>query len=72
MNPVRRDELIRRLRKFGYKGPFPGPRHPFMKKGNHKLKIPNEHSNSKEIGSPLLDNILKQAGISREEWERLD
>ena len=37
-----------------------------MIKGNLVLTIPNPHK--KEIGVDLLQRILKQAGISREEW----
>jgi UDP-N-acetylmuramyl pentapeptide synthase len=32
-----------------------------------RLTIPNPHQG--EIGKDLLSRILKQAGISREEWE---
>lgn len=37
-----------------------------MVKENLVLTIPNPHR--KEIGVDLLVRILKQAGISREEW----
>lgn len=34
-----------------------------------RLTIPNPHGG--EIGRPLLIRLLRQAGIDREEWERL-
>jgi hypothetical protein len=34
-----------------------------------RLTIPNPHQG--EIGSAFLLRILRQAGISREEWEQL-
>jgi hypothetical protein len=37
-----------------------------MIKGNRVLTIPNPHK--KDIGVPLLIRILRQAGISRNEW----
>ncbi len=69
MEPVSRRELIKRLRKLGFQGPFSGGKHSYMSRGKHKLRIPNPHS-EEDIYSPLLDNIiLRQAKISREEWE---
>ena len=41
-------------------------KHEFMHKGKQKVRIPNPHRG--DIGVDLLDNVLKQAGISREEW----
>ncbi|MEW5866318.1 MAG: type II toxin-antitoxin system HicA family toxin [Bacillota bacterium] len=69
MGPVSRPELIRRLRNLGYAGPFHiGGRHPaIMIRDRKKLHIPNEHQS--DIGVELLRRILKQAGISDEEWE---
>jgi hypothetical protein len=39
-----------------------------MIKGQLRLTIPNPHQG--EISVDLLGKILKQAGISREEWSR--
>jgi len=38
-------------------------------KGDLRLTLPNP--NQGEIGRDLLSRILKQAGISRDEWEKL-
>jgi hypothetical protein len=46
--PVKRDVLIRCLRKFGFDGPYSGGKHPFMVKGDLALTIPNPHH--KDIG----------------------
>jgi hypothetical protein len=40
-----------------------------MWKGQLKVSIPNPHR--REIGRNLLAIILREAGISRDEWERL-
>lgn len=40
-----------------------------MIKGNLTITIPNPHKS--EIGRELLFRILKQANISKEEWERI-
>jgi predicted RNA binding protein YcfA (HicA-like mRNA interferase family) len=40
-----------------------------MLKGELKLTIPNPHQG--DISSSLLNRILRQANISRDEWEAL-
>jgi hypothetical protein len=40
-----------------------------MVKGARRITIPNPHGSA--IGRQLLGEVLRQAGISREEWERL-
>ncbi|MFA0751336.1 MAG: hypothetical protein SLRJCFUN_001739 [Candidatus Fervidibacter sp.] len=64
--PVSRRELIRKLRRLGFEGPFSGKKHEYMRKGNIRIIIPNPHG--RDIGTVLLRQILKQAGISIEEW----
>jgi predicted RNA binding protein YcfA (HicA-like mRNA interferase family) len=66
--PVKREVLIKCFRKFGFDGPYSGGKHPFMVKGDLTLTIPNPHH--KDIGKEFLTRILRQAGISREEWEK--
>jgi predicted RNA binding protein YcfA (HicA-like mRNA interferase family) len=68
--PISRRNLIRALRNAGYDGPFSGKRHEFMRnpEGN-RVVIPNPHKG--DIGSALLIQILRQANISRDEWEAI-
>ena len=68
MPSISRRELIRRLRALGFEGPFSGGRHQFMSKGRFKLRIPNPHQHT--ISIALLNELLRQAGIDRDEWER--
>jgi len=63
---ISRRELIRKFRALGYIGPFSGGKHQFMVKGEQKIRIPNPHRG--EIGTGLLKEILRQAGISDNEW----
>ena len=67
--PISRRDLIRGLRQAGFDGPYAGGKHPFMLKGDLTLTVPNPHQSA--IGRELLARILRQAGISREEWERM-
>jgi predicted RNA binding protein YcfA (HicA-like mRNA interferase family) len=62
-------ELIRKLRKLGYSGPYSGGKHQFMIKGEQKIRIPNPHK-SKDINISLVKEILRQAKINQEEWEK--
>jgi predicted RNA binding protein YcfA (HicA-like mRNA interferase family) len=66
---ITRRELIRYLRQLGFDGPYSGGKHQFMSRGNLTLRIPNPHQ--ADIGRELLIRILRQAGISRDEWELL-
>jgi predicted RNA binding protein YcfA (HicA-like mRNA interferase family) len=67
LSPVSRRELIRRLKELGFEGPFSGGRHEFLVRGQLRLTLPNPHQG--EIGKELLIRILRQANISRGEWE---
>ena len=67
--PTSRRELIRGLRAVGFEGPFSGGKHQFMVRGDVVLTIPNPHGG--DIGVGLLARVLRQAGVSRVEWERI-
>jgi len=59
-------QLVKRLKYFGFKGPFSGGKHPYMIRNDLVLTLPNPHKN--EISIDLLIRILKQADIKRNEW----
>ena len=65
--PVSRRELVATLRRLGFEGPYSGGKHEFMVRSAIVLTIPNPHRG--DIGINLLKIILRQAGISRAEWE---
>ncbi len=67
--PIKRRELIRFLKRLGFAGPYSGGKHQFMVKDTQTLRIPNPHQG--DIGKELLTRILRQARITRAEWERL-
>lgn len=66
LHPVSWRELVQRFHELGFEGPFAGGRHPQMKRGSLTVIIPNPHEG--DIGVGLLKRLLRQAGISREEW----
>ena len=66
LGPLSWGELVRRLRELGFEGPYAGGRHPQMRRGELTLVLPNPHGG--DIGVGLLVRILRQAGVTREEW----
>ncbi len=69
LGPVSRAALIRWLRQLGFEGPFAGGRHQFMLGRGRRLILPNPHQG--DVGPALLVRILRQGGVSRDEWEAL-
>ncbi len=67
--PISVRKIIQNLRQLGFIGPYSGSRHMFMIKGNLKLRVPNPHQG--DISKSLLSEILRQAGISVSEWNKL-
>ena len=68
--PLSRRKMIKKLRRLGFLGPKSATRHEYMIKGNCKIFIPNPHGN-KDIGVPIIKAIIKQLGISRDEFLNL-
>ena len=69
LGPIKRKDLISILKQLHFEGPYSGGKHQFLIKGNLRLTIPNPHQS--DIGANLLFKILKQAGITKEIWEKL-
>jgi len=69
--PIRRKDLLVFLKKLGFTGPYSGGKHEFMVRASDSLRlaIPNPHKG--EIGKDLLAEILREAGISHQDWEKL-
>ena len=67
--PIKRDDFIRYFKQLGFDGPYSGRKHQLMIKGNLTIRLPNPHRS--DIGKELLGRVLRQAHVSREEWEKL-
>ena len=67
--PISRRELIRRLREFGWNGPFPGNRHQDMIKQGKRIQIPNPHRG--DLDWSLVNRLLKQEEIDHEQWKKI-
>lgn len=66
--PISRRELIRCLRRLGFDGPESGARHQIMIRGELRLALPNPHR-YRDIDDALLRRILRQAGVSPQEFD---
>ncbi len=67
--PISRRDLVKKFRKLGFAGPYSGGRHQFMTKGRLKIRVPNPHK-SGEISDALLHEVLRQAGITKEDFNK--
>ncbi len=67
LSPVPRRELVRRLRRLGFSGPYAGAKHQFMERGAIRVRIPTPHRGN--IGVSLLSEVLRTASVTLEEWE---
>lgn len=67
--PIKHREMLRRLRALGWVGPYRRGPHPFMARGEDRLTIPNPHHG--DIDWSLMKRLLRQAGASAQEWDRL-
>jgi predicted RNA binding protein YcfA (HicA-like mRNA interferase family) len=71
--PCKRRDFIKKLRKFGFVGPYSGTRHQFVVFENHRMTIPS----NAEYSVPQLrmmirevENILNRK-IDLDEWNKL-
>ncbi len=62
-------KLVQKFRELGFDGPYSGGRHLFMVKGELKIRIPNPHRT--DISKHLVAEILRQAEISKKDWEKI-
>ena len=67
--PINRRDLIAYFRQLGFEGPYAGAKDQIMHKGDVTIRVPNPHAG--DIGRSLLASLLRQAGIDRDEWEKL-
>ena len=61
-------KLVQKFRRLGFSGPYSGGHHLFMAKDSHKVRIPNSHRG--DISASLVTEILRQAGISQNDWDK--
>lgn len=68
-NSISWRKFVQKFRRLGFDGPYAGGRHLFMKNRDLKVIIPNPHG--QDIPKNLVSEVLRQADISYEEWEKV-
>lgn len=69
LRPLKYRELISKLRKLGWTGPYSGLKHPHFVLGNRRIRFPNDHG--KEVTKRVVRDIVDQIGITVEEFFKL-
>jgi len=62
---------MRKLKKLGFTGPFPGGRHLRMVHPQMGKIIPVPVHKGKDVSVGLVREIIRELGISREDWIKL-
>ncbi len=60
--------VIQKLRRLGFEGPFGGGKHVFMRHPVTRVKITVPVHQGRDIPLGTLRAIVRQAGVSVEEW----
>lgn len=71
LSPLKSRQVVRKLRKLGYEGPYPGGRHMRMINRETGQIIPIPMHGGKDVSVGLIRAIIRQIGITPEEWLRL-
>ncbi len=66
--PISVRELIRKLREFGWEGPYHKGKHPHMVQNGRRLKIPNPHGT--DISGDLIERHSAECGNDSGRVER--
>ena len=71
LTPLKAEEVMKKLRRLGFSGPFPGGKHVRMVHLEKAKIIPVPVHKGKDVSVGLIREIINELGISREEWIRL-
>lgn len=69
LKPISRKELIRKLKRAGFSGPFSGAKHQYMLRSRLKIFIPNPHG--KDIGLKIIKRVIVDINTSDKEFGEL-
>ncbi len=71
LTPLKPGAVVRKLRQRGFSGPFPGGKHQRMVNLSTGQIIPIPMHKGKDIGVGLIREIIRELGVTREEWLEL-
>ena len=71
LTPERPTEVIRKLRRLGFEGPYGGGKHVVMRhpQTRKRISVPMHGSRTLPLGTPRA--VVREAGSTTEEWRRL-
>jgi predicted RNA binding protein YcfA (HicA-like mRNA interferase family) len=69
--PLKPNEVIKKLRRLGFVGPFPGGKHKRMVHFQKKKIVPIPFHKGRNVSVGVIREIINEVGISREEWIKL-
>jgi len=68
LHPEKPQDVVKKLRRLGYEGPFGGGKHVFMRHPETRQKIAIPWHRGRTIPVGTLRAILRQVGVTRDEW----
>jgi predicted RNA binding protein YcfA (HicA-like mRNA interferase family) len=68
LTPLKASAVVRKLRQLGFDGPLPGGKHRRMVHPDTGQIIPIPIHKGKDVGLGLIREIVRELGITREEW----
>jgi len=71
LTPLKPQEVVRKLSRLGYEGPYPGGRHRRMVNLQTGKVIPIPFHKGRDVSVGLIREILNEVGITREQWLKL-
>ena len=71
LTPLKPGDVIRKLRKLGFNGPFPGGKHVRMVHTETGKIIPIPVHKGRDVSVGLIREIINAIGISRKKWIEL-
>jgi predicted RNA binding protein YcfA (HicA-like mRNA interferase family) len=71
LSPLKPEQVIRKLRKLGFIGPVPGGRHMRMIRAETGQIIAVPMHKGKDVSVGLIRAIVREVGVTPEEWSRL-
>ena len=71
LSPLKPQEVIRKLTRLGFDGPYAGGRHVRMVNFRTGAVIPVPFHKGRDVSVGLIREIIREAGVSRDEWLKL-
>jgi predicted RNA binding protein YcfA (HicA-like mRNA interferase family) len=68
LKPLKPSAVVRKLRKLGFSGPYPGGKHQRMANLATGQIVPIPVHKGRDLSVGLIREIIRELGITRDEW----